>query len=82
MNQTVEKEVEKFIEKRGYNCSVEEFEDKVNWYRISDHRYFSEDFIREFKDKVDWNKISYYQKLSEEFIKEFEDKVYWIWISK
>ena len=45
----------------------------INWKKISEYKYLSEDFIREFKDYVDWYNISLYQKLSEDFIREFKD---------
>jgi len=59
-----------------------EFQDKVDWYFISECQTLSEDFIREFQDKVDWLYISKCQMLSENFIREFQNKVDWVWISK
>ena len=77
MIKQVEKEVKELIKKEFLNCSVEEFQDEVNWFCISSSQKLSESFIREFKDKVDWDRISYSQKLSENFIREFKDKVEW-----
>ena len=79
MNKAVRKEVEALI--KDLDCSVEEFREEANWYRISIYQKLSEDFIREFKNKVDWRFISLYQKLSEDFIREFQDKVDWCYIS-
>ena len=62
---SVIKEVERIIEDATLNCSVTEFEDKVDWYKLSSHKGLSENFIREFKDKLYWDWISSYQKLSE-----------------
>jgi len=81
MKNSVKKEIEEIIEKLNLDCSIKEFQDKVNWCNISHYQKLSEDFIREFKDKVNWYFISYYQKLSEEFIREFKDKVIWDYIS-
>ena len=81
MKTKVRKEVQKLIKKLELNCTVREFQDKVDWYDISINQKLSEDFIREFQDKVDWDSISKYQKLSEDFIKEFQDKVDWDCIS-
>ena len=81
MNKAVEEEVKSIIKKFKLDCSVEEFQDKVNWNYISRYQKLSESFIREFQDKVNWDYISYYQKLSEEFIREFQDKVIWDYIS-
>lgn len=56
-----------------------------DWWRISQHKYLRQDFIRKYKDEkdeVDWRLICIYQKLSEKFIIEFRDKVDWKWISK
>jgi hypothetical protein len=75
-------EVEKIIKELNLNCTLEEFQNKVDWRYISEHRNLSEDFIKEFKDKVDWINISKYQNLSENFIREFKDYVYWGFISK
>jgi hypothetical protein len=74
-NQKVIAEIEKIIKELNLNCTLEEFQDKVDWYCISAHQKLSENFIREFKDKVDWVYISKYQKLSESFIKEFNLKI-------
>ena len=68
MTNKVKKEVEKLIKEEELNCSVEEFEDKIDWKYISIYQILSEDFIKEFKDKVNWYCISCYQTLSEEFI--------------
>ena len=56
---------------------IREFQDKVDWGKISCNQILSEDFIREFKDKVDWWWISHYQTLSEDFIREFKNQVNW-----
>ena len=81
MKNSVKKEIEKLIEYYNLNCSVEKFQDKVNWIWISSEQKLSENFIREFKDKVSWINISAYQQLSENFIREFKDKVNWGYIS-
>ena len=75
MNQKLKKEIVKLIGYYNLNCSIEEFENKANWYHISQYQYLSESFIREFKNKVEWTQISSNQKLSEKFIKEFQDNV-------
>jgi len=81
MKKSVKKEIRSLIKKLELNCSVEEFEDKVDWDDISRYQKLSEDFIREFQDEVDWIYISKYQKLSENFIREFKNKVNWGCIS-
>ena len=60
---------------------IREFQDKVNWWLISEYQKLSEDFIREFKDNVSWVDISIAQVLSEDFIREFKDRVNWRYIS-
>ena len=81
MNTQVKQEVKKLIKELNLNCSVEEFENEVDWYNISMCQNLSEAFIREFQDKVDWGNIAIYQKLSESFIREFENEVDWDYIS-
>jgi len=81
MNKKVEKEVKSLIKELNINCSIKEFQDKVNWYYISHSQTLSEEFIREFKDNVNWVNISSSQTLSEEFIREFKDNVNWYIIS-
>jgi len=81
MIKIVEQEIEKIIKELKLNCSIKEFQDKVNWENISACQKLSESFIREFKDKVEWKCISVYQKLSESFIREFKDKINWYNIS-
>jgi len=81
MKKSVKKEVRSLIKELNFNCSVEEFKDKVDWYCISKYQKLSEEFIREFQDKINWWNISQYQKLSENFIREFKHKVIWINIS-
>jgi hypothetical protein len=77
MNKTVQKEVKELINKLNLNCTIDEFENKVDWYWISYYQKLSEEFIREFENKVDWNCISRSQNLSEEFIREFKNEVNW-----
>jgi len=81
MKKSVKKEIESLIKELNLNCSVEEFQDKVNWVWISESQKLSENFILEFQNRVDWECISIYQKLSEKIIREFQDKVDWECIS-
>jgi len=81
MTKDLKQEIQKIIEDLNLECSVEEFQDKVDWNWISIYQKLSEEFIREFQEKVDWSLISLYQKLSESFIREFEDMVNWSRIS-
>ena len=60
---------------------IREFQDKLDWFWVSQKSILSENFIREFQDKVNWIYISIIQKLSEDFIREFQNKVYWSTIS-
>jgi hypothetical protein len=82
MNSKVKAEVEELISGLRLSCSVEEFQEKVDWVHISRHKRLSEDLIREFHNKVHWGCISENQKLSEDFIREFQDKVNWNCISR
>jgi len=81
MKQSVRKEIQEIIKKENLNCSIKEFQSKVNWNNISIRQKLSEDFIREFQSKVNWCYISRYQILSENFIREFQSKVHWNYIS-
>jgi len=80
MNSIVKKEVKIIIKRKSLNCSVEKFQDKINWNWICRFQKISEDFIREFQYKVNWNSISYFQKLSEDFICEFQEKLDIEWL--
>ena len=81
MEESLKKEIEELIVKLKLDCSIEQFQDKVNWYNISHSQKLSEQFIENFQDKVDWTYISHSQKLSEQFIEKFQDKVDWYRIS-
>ena len=81
MTQELTKEIEEIIKSQNLNCSVKQFQDKVDWNYISMYQKLSEQFIEQFKEKVDWIYISKHQKLSEQFIEQFQDKVDWIYIS-
>jgi len=81
MNETLKQEIQKIIKSENLNCSIEEFQDKVDWNNISYSQKLSEKFIKEFQDKVNWYRISQYQKLLEKFIKEFQNKIDWNTIS-
>lgn len=52
-----------------------DYEDYVDWQKVSYHNILTEDFIRKNKDRLNWGFISSHQKLSNEFIEEFKDKV-------
>jgi len=73
-------EIKKLIKEYKLNCSIEEFQDKVEWSNISYCQTLSEDFIREFKNKLDLdylllkNKISpdFYNSLTYEKVSRFE----------
>jgi len=82
MKECVKKEIEKIIEKYDLNCSIEEFQDKVDWNRISIYQKLSLDFIREFQDEVNWYFISRHQELSKGCMKEFKSKLDWYEIIK
>jgi len=81
MTEKVQKEVQRLIKKLNLDCTVEEFQNKVDWDDISAHQNLSEDFIRAFQDKVYWDNISRSQKLSDNFIREFKKRVDWVCIS-
>jgi hypothetical protein len=51
---------------------MREFQDKIDWVRVSKSQKLSESFICEFQDKVDWTYISGYQKLSDDFLIEYK----------
>ena len=53
MMDKVEEEIKRIIKKLNINCSVREFQDKVDWEWISEHQKLSEEFIREFEDKIE-----------------------------
>jgi hypothetical protein len=56
---------------------IREFQDKVDWVRISKSQKLSESFICEFKDKVDWMYISGYQTLSDDFLNKYKKNIDW-----
>jgi hypothetical protein len=49
-NQKVIAEVEKIIKELNLNCTLEEFQNKVDWNYISIYQKLSEDFIKEFSE--------------------------------
>jgi hypothetical protein len=67
---------------------IRDFQDKLDWERISIHQKLSANFIREFRHKVHWPLILRHQKLSEDFIREAiahylpDDKMVWNCLSK
>jgi hypothetical protein len=71
MNKKLKKEIKQIIEDQKLNCTIKEFEDKVDWVHISVYQKLSEEFIEKYQDKFDWKCISMFQKLSkalEDFI--------------
>ena len=48
MKNSVKNEVKRIIEEEKLNCSIKEFEDKVDWDRISIFQKLSGNFIREY----------------------------------
>ena len=79
MKENVKQEVEVLINKLQLKCSINEFQDEVDWKYISSDQKLSEEFIREFKDEVDIKlykqinqKKSRQQKIQE--IKEYSEK--------
>ena len=48
MKTNVKKEILELIDKLKLDCSLKEFQEKVNWDYISRYQKLSEDFIREF----------------------------------
>lgn len=83
MNKELKKEIEELIEGEGLDCSVNEFEDTVDWHLLYNHSgaKVSESFMENFIDHIDWFSISISQKLSQSFIHRHRDKVYWPCIS-
>ena len=56
MKKLLKKEIKQLIEKLKLNCSIKEFDNKVDWLGISCNQKLSEEFIKEFENKVKINK--------------------------
>ena len=70
------KKILKLIKLYNLNCSIEDFESKADWVRISSYRQsFSEPFIEKYQDKLNWSSISLFQDLSWDFIQKFSQKI-------
>lgn len=57
---------------------IRDYDDKVDWTRVSCDMKLSSDFIRDYADKLDWYLVSYYQVLTDDLVDEFEDRIEWI----
>jgi len=55
---------------------IREFQDILDWQKISRYQHLSEDFIREFKNKIDWQIICYSQYLSKDLVEEMKKEGY------
>ena len=79
--ETLTKEIETLIKDCNFDCTVEDFKDKVDWHWISKFRCISEEFVREFQNSLDWqsfnNNLQSIYNFSEDFIREFKDKLDW-----
>ena len=82
INKFIKKEIKNIIDHYRLNCSIDEFENKVDWHLIGVNQQLSELFIEKFKDYVFWHFISKYQKLSEKFIEKYSNYIYWPYISE
>lgn len=49
----------------------------MNWKKVSQYKYLSENFMRKYKHKIIWKDISCFQKLSESFMTEFRNMIDW-----
>ena len=63
MKRSLKKEIERIIKEEDLDCTVEKFQDKVDWGWISRYQNLSEDFIEKFQDKVN---ISVYRAVHQE----------------
>ena len=84
MTNKLKKEIENLINFYKLNCSIENFENNIDWNNISNSQYqkLSKDFIKKYKDYVNWDFISAFQKLSEDFIEKYKDYINWYFISQ
>jgi len=60
---------------------IREFQDKLDWWWISNSQVMSENLMRSLQDKINWEESSIYQKFSENFMREFKDKIDWWQVS-
>ena len=81
MKESLKQEIQSLINICELECSIDEFENLVDWHYISIYQQLSEPFIEKYVHKVYWYNISTYQKLSENFIEKFKNKVNWNHIS-
>ena len=54
MKNSVKKEVKELMTKYNFNCSIEEFRSRVEWWEPKPSQKLSEDFIREFQNEINW----------------------------
>ena len=52
MKEELSKEIESIIKKENLNCSIDEFQDKVDCYWISKNQKLSEKFIEKFQPYI------------------------------
>lgn len=74
-------EINRLIERYELKCDVEDFEFHANWFRISESKGLSYDFIEFFEDKIDWIRLSIDGDLSHDFVERFQNKLMWHLIS-
>jgi hypothetical protein len=51
-------EVEQLIKQHGFDCSVDDFAQKVDWGYVSEHCRLSKRFIRRYGRYIDFRKMS------------------------
>lgn len=54
---------------------IKEFQNKIDWFYVSQNNDLTEEFIEEFSDKVIWRLIGNHTEYSLEFIRKHKDKL-------
>jgi hypothetical protein len=72
MTEAIKSEIQSLIKKEKLNCSIEEFDKKVDWHEISFYHKLSDEFIDMFQDKLNWYYLSYRLRLSNNSIEKFK----------
>ncbi len=66
MTKSLQKEIEAIMKSQGFDCNIDKFVKKANWYSLSLCQPLSVEFIEEFIDNINWFSFFLNKQISDE----------------
>ena len=74
-------EANDMIKERYFEKQLKKYDDKLNWYYLSENPALTPALIEKYKDKLNWNRLSKNPSLTPALIEKYKNKWNWEYLS-